>query len=69
MPGLDVTSDEDLPEMLDNFHAREILHVTYGSVLNSSKLREPFFDELIRREEAYTQTVEAHFDKHFKAFE
>jgi hypothetical protein len=55
--------------MLDNFDAREILHVTYGSVLNSPKLRETFFDELIRREEAYTQTVEAHFDKHFRAFE
>jgi hypothetical protein len=38
-------------------------------VLNSPRLREPFFDELIRREEAYTQTVETHFDKHFKAFE
>jgi hypothetical protein len=69
MPGLDVTADEDLTEMLDNFDAREILHVTYGSVLNSPKLRETFFDELIRREEAYTQTVEAHFDKHFRAFE
>ena len=69
MPRLEVTSDDDLPEMLENFDAREILHVTYGSVLNSAKLREPFFDELIRREEAYTQTVETHFDKHFKAFE
>ena len=68
MPGLDVTSDDDLPEMLENFHAREILHVTYGSVLNSPKFREPFFDELISREEAYTQTVETHFDRHFKAF-
>ena len=69
MPGLDVTSDDDLPEMLENFHAREILHVTYGSVLNSPQLRETFFDELIRREEAYSQGIEAHFDKHFKAFE
>ena len=68
MPGLDESADDDLTEMLDNFDAREILHVTYGSVLNSPKLRESFFDELIRCEEAYTQTVEAHFDKHFKAF-
>jgi hypothetical protein len=69
MPGLEVTADDDLTEILENFDAREILHVTYGSVLNSPKLREAFFDELIRREEAYTQTVEAHFDKHFRAFE
>ncbi len=69
MPELEVTSDADLTEFLDNFDAREILHVTYGSVLNSPKFREAFFDELISREEAYTQTVEAHFDKHFKAFE
>jgi hypothetical protein len=69
MPGLEATSDDDLTEFLDNFDAREILHVTYGSVLNSPKLRETFFDELIRQEEAYTQTVEAHFDKHFNAFE
>jgi hypothetical protein len=68
MPGLDITPDDKLPEMLENFHVREILHVTYGSVLNSPRLRETFFDELIRREEAYSQCIEAHFDKHFSAF-
>jgi hypothetical protein len=63
--GLD---DHDLPGLLEGFHAREVLHVTYGSVLNQEQLRAPFFDTLRRNEEEYTQVVEAHFDRHLNPF-
>ncbi len=63
--GLD---DHDLPGLLEDFHAREVLHVTYGSVLNQEQLRAPFFDTLRRNEEEYTQVVEAHFDRHLNPF-
>jgi hypothetical protein len=61
--------DDGLGDLLDDFHAREILHVTYGSVLNDSRLQPPFFQTLIENEDAYTEFVEKHFDRHFRPFE
>jgi hypothetical protein len=58
----------DLPRLLEDFDAREVLHVTYGSVLNHASLRAPFFETLRRHEEEYTQVVEAHFDRHLRPF-
>lgn len=69
MPDPNVAPDDELPGFLEDFHAREILHVTYGSVLNAPRFRKPFFDQLIEDEEAYSQVLEAHFDRHFKGFE
>lgn len=68
IPDAGKLDDQDLPELLEDFHAREILHVTYGSVLNQDRLRAPFFDTLRRNEEEYTQAVEAHFDRHLNPF-
>jgi hypothetical protein len=55
--------------LLDDFHARQVLHVTYGSVLHHERLREPFFETLRAHEEDYTRIVETHFDKHLQLFE
>jgi hypothetical protein len=63
--GLD---QNDLPGLLENFHAREVLHVTYGSVLNDKHFRAPFFETLREHEEDYTRVVEVHFDKHLTSF-
>ena len=61
-------SDEDLTTLLDDFHAREILHVTFGSVLHHPDFREPFFAALRGDEEVYYQMLETHFGKHFAPF-
>jgi len=61
-------ADAALPTMLDDFHAREILHVTFGSVLTHAAFRGPFFTVLENNEETYTRLVEAHFKKHFAPF-
>ena len=61
-------NQDDLPGLLENFHAREVLHVTYGSVLNEGQFRAPFFRTLQEHEEEYAQVVEAHFDRHFSPF-
>ena len=68
IPDLRAVSDRELPDLLENFHAREVLHVTYGSVINHPHLRGPFFEALHLHEEAYTKILETHFDKHFNAF-
>jgi hypothetical protein len=68
IPDIQALSDSQLSDLLENFHAREVLHVTYGSVINHPYLRAPFFETVRRHEEAYGRILETHFDKHFKAF-
>lgn len=68
MPAVAVMSDDGLTAMLDDFHAREILHVTFGSVLHHPDFREPFFVALRGDEEIYYQMLETHFGKHFAPF-
>lgn len=57
-----VSAEADLPALLDNFHAREVLHVTYGSLLErfGSELRAG----LVKHERAYRDGLQAHFKKH-----
>ncbi len=69
VPEIKTWPDDGLGDLLDDFHAREILHVTYGSVLNDSRLQRPFFETLLKNEDAYTEFVEKHFDRHFRLFE
>jgi hypothetical protein len=69
MPDLRSLADELLPTLLDDFHAREILHVTFGSVLQHPDLKELFFAELRNEEETYYKMLETHFGRHFAAFE
>jgi hypothetical protein len=61
-------SDGELTTLLDDFHAREILHVTFGSVLRHPDFRDPFFAALRGDEEVYYQALDAHFGKHFAPF-
>lgn len=66
--------DADLPTLLNQFDAREILHVTFGSVLTAraadGRLR--FYDHLMAllraNLEAYASNLEAHFVRHLKPF-
>jgi hypothetical protein len=67
-PNIAAWSDEQLPSLLDNFHAREILHVTFGSVLNHPEFRPRFFAALRSHEETYSAILETHFVRHFAPF-
>jgi tagaturonate epimerase len=69
MPDAAALSDEELPGLLEDFHTREVLHVTYGSVLNEARFRARFFEALRRHEEDYTRIVETHFDRHLARFQ
>ncbi len=66
----DVTAQPDaaLKELLDDFHGREVLHVTFGSVLNSPRFRDRFFAALRQNEETYYDVLETHFNRHFRPF-
>ena len=55
---------DDLPSFLDDFHAREILHVTFGSVL--AQFGTELKAALIKHETAYYEGLKTHFDKHLR---
>ncbi len=58
--------DQALPALLDDFDARQVLHVTFGSAL--AEFRSRLFDLLRAHEELYTQTITAHFVRHLTPF-
>ncbi|MBE7550625.1 MAG: hypothetical protein HS126_06070 [Anaerolineales bacterium] len=68
VPDITKWPDDKLTALLDDFHGREVLHVTFGSVLNHPPFREPFFAALRGDEETYYQMLERHFAKHFSPF-
>ena len=51
-----------LPALLDNFHAREILHVTYGSAL--IRFGAEIRSALVRHADVYNANLQKHFRKH-----
>jgi hypothetical protein len=53
---------DDLPSLLDDFHAREVLHVTFGSAL--AKFGAELRSALAKQETAYYDGLKLHFDKH-----
>ncbi|MEX0779428.1 MAG: tagaturonate epimerase family protein [Balneolales bacterium] len=70
----DKISDNDLPALLSDDNARQILHVTFGSVLThtengSGSFRERIMDVLNRNEQIYEECLYKHFRKHIKPFE
>ena len=54
----------DLPSFLNDFHAREVLHVTFGSVL--AQFGVELRSALIKHEAAYYEGLKTHFDKHLR---
>jgi len=67
-------ADAGLPALLDQFDAREILHVTFGSVLTTRNAdgRLRFCDRLVAllraNPEAFAANLERHFLRHLKPF-
>ena len=67
-------SDADLPELLNQFDAREIFHVTFGSVLREQtadgqpRFYDRFMGFLRANPEAYAANLERHFVQHLKPF-
>lgn len=66
VPSPEALADERLPELLEDFDARQVLHVTFGSAL--AEFRPRLFQLLRANEEAYSETVAAHFVRHLEPF-
>ncbi len=67
-------ANDELASVLDDFHGREMLHVTFGSVLTalgadgSYRFRDRLLTALKADEEAHYRALEAHFDRHIAPF-
>jgi hypothetical protein len=66
VPASSKLSDAQLPDLLNQFDARQVLHVTFGSVLDTygDQLRAM----LKEHESEYRDAIKAHFDRHLAAF-
>ena len=69
-----VLPDADLPSLLEDFHARQILHVTFGSVLTAvaadgrSRFAAGLRSMLQAHPEIYQDCLERHFVRHLRPF-
>ena len=74
IPTPDEVADADLePTYLDDDDGRQLLHITYGSVLSEKgkggepRFRTPFFEVLEAEEEEHYETLRAHFVHHIES--
>jgi len=67
-------TDGDLPTLLEQFDARQILHVTFGSTLiarntnGSTRFKDQLLNVLRTHPEAYAAVLEKHFIRHLAPF-
>jgi hypothetical protein len=70
IPKLEELSDQELPSLLDQDDSRQLLHITYGYLLNAKDgngkkiFRDRFFHTLTQYEEDYWSLLEKHIEKH-----
>ena len=60
-------STDDLPSLLNNFHARQVLHVSFGSSL--ARFGEGLKAALRKHEDAYYEGLRRHFHQHLQLLE
>jgi hypothetical protein len=71
-PGVDEVPESGLASLLEQFDAREILHVTFGSVLTEPadaggfRFRSELLGLLTAHPEAYARNLETHFTRHLR---
>ncbi|MBC7260958.1 MAG: hypothetical protein H5T63_03005, partial [Chloroflexi bacterium] len=74
VPNADQLSDAELASVLDLFDGRQVLHVTFGSVLTEKntdgtyRFRDRLQEVLQNNEERYFAVLQAHFVQHLAPF-
>jgi hypothetical protein len=66
VPGPDQLADSELVRVLDLFDGRQVLHVTFGSVLD--RFGQRLKEVLAQHEEVHYAVLETHFIKHLTPF-
>ena len=66
IPALDTVKDKDLVSFMDQDDARQVVHVTYGFILNDPAIRSRFFSTMDAHEEIYYAHLKRHFLHHLE---
>ncbi len=61
-------NDSQLINVFDSLHDRQVLHVTFGSVLNEPEFKQELMQILDKFEEQYYDFLDIHFRKHLEPF-
>ena len=64
VPSQSQLSDSELPELLERFDSRQVLHVSFGSAITSFRTR--ILESLNHHHLAYQEALEVHFVKHLQ---
>lgn len=64
---LDETKDDELELFLEDNHCRQLLHISYGGLLNDPQVRNGFYSALHHHEEAHAAGVSRHLGRHVEA--
>ena len=67
IPALEDLTDAELPELFRNNDARQLIHITYGLILQNPALKRPLYELWAREEEAYAQAIDRHISRHLQA--
>ena len=67
-PNPQTVTDAQLTTLLDEFHTRQILHVTFGSILQDPQLKSATLAVLRAHEDLYHDMLVSHFAKHISPF-
>ncbi len=66
VPSESELSDSELPELLEQFDSRQVLHVSFGSAITTFRTR--ILEGLNRHYLAYQEALKVHFAKHLQPF-
>lgn len=67
VPNIEDLDDEGLSDLLNQDDARQLLHITYGFILQDTELRQPFYNTLSEHEAKYDEFLEMHLKRHLEA--
>ncbi len=67
VPNVADLRDDELPDLLNQDDARQLLHITYGFILQDRQLREPFYATLVEYEDKYDEFLKTHLKRHLES--
>lgn len=71
IPDVDALSDSELPGLFEQNDPRQLIHITYGLILNAEENGEPLFRNRLYKlwrdnEEVYVRRLDRHISKHLE---
>ena len=67
LPDIKQLADRQLPNILDNPDARQVIHITYGEILKNTGLKEKIYACLEDNIEDYWSALYSHIGRHLKS--